>query len=211
MAFRGILQNRRFWLGGLFLLLIAASGTLVAVYRPQDASLPTEVSRAEFERAERELAVRYGRSPPRAAVFSYLGELAAREERWLDATASFRQIPTRTPTYGASARLQEGQIYVKLNRALDAERSLNEYLSLAASDPATPPEHLIVARNLLTYLLSIELRFEERKEVLLGIHADGQADVFDSKQLYFPNLLLWHSSSGDSRLEKFLQTDSTLR
>lgn len=207
MAFRGTFQNRRFWLGGLFLLLIAASGTLVAVYRPQGASLPPEVSRIDFEHAERALADRYGRPPSRVAVFSYLGELAASEERWPEAAACFRQIPTGTPTFGASARLQEGQIYVKLSRALDAERSLNEYLSLAARDPATPPEHLIVARNLLTYLLSIELRFEERRQVLLGIHADGQADVFDSKQLYFPNLLLWHSASGESRLEKFLEAD----
>jgi len=207
MAFTGILQNRRFWLGGLFLLLIAASGSLVALYRPRSAPLPDGISHDDYERAARELAIRFGRPPSAAAVFSYLGELAVQEECWLKAATCFSQIPTRTTTYGISARLQEGQIYVKLNRALDAERSLKEYLSSVASDPSTPPDHLIVARNLLTYLLSIELRFEERKQVLLSIHADGQADVFDSQQMYFPSLLLWHSSSGDSRLENFLQSD----
>lgn len=169
--------------------------------------MPAGITHARYTAAADQLQARYGRRPTRLEVLSLLAELAVQDEELATAAACFQQIPSTHPAFGRSARLQEGQILLRLNRARDAERSLREFLRLAAANPSTATEHVIVARNWLLYLLSVELRLEERKTLLAEIHAQGLADVFDSKQLYFPHLLLWHSSSGRHRLAQWLTED----
>lgn len=176
-----------------------------AWYVVRGASLPEGVSPADYGAAVRRFGDLYGRPPSRIEVFSLLGELAVGDGRLATAVACFREIPSKTPRYGLSARLQEGQVLVRLNQAREAEQNFREFLALSQGNPSVREDHVVVARNWLDYILSVELRFEERKLLLAEVHACGQADVFDSKQYYFPNLLIWHSSAGRHRLMEFLK------
>jgi predicted Zn-dependent protease len=169
--------------------------------------LPEGVSFEDYSRAERRYREANRRRPDRLDVLTMAGELAVAEGRLADAAASFRAIPSTEKKYGMSARLQEGQVLVRLNQARQAERSFREYLELAAGNPSVPAEHIVAARKWLGYLFSVELRSEERNALLAEVHEEGLADVFDSKQFYFPNLLLWHTATGRRRLTEFLDED----
>ena len=192
-------------------VLVAALAVAGGWWLSRPAELPDGVSPAEYKQAKLRFLKMYRRNPGRIDVLSLAGELAVGEGRWATAVACFREVPSRDPKYGASARLQEGQVLLRLNRAHDAEQSFREFLSLAERIPSVPDEHVAVARKWLAYLLSVELRLEERKDLLADMHADGRADVFDSKQCYFPNLLLWHTSTGRRRLTEFLKEDPANR
>lgn len=197
---------RRVWFA---LALLAAGGAGLAVWSLlREPALPVGVSRQEYEQAAQQFRAVYRREPNRMEALSLLAELSVAEDRLETAAACFRAIPTTDDKFGLSARLQEGQVLIRLNRARDAERSLREFLTHAETDATVPRSHLVTARTWLAYLLSVELRFEERRRVLAELHASGHADVYDSKQYHFPTLLLWHSSTGRHRLVQFLEQDS---
>jgi predicted Zn-dependent protease len=170
----------------------------------QPVRLPDGVSQRNFDIATRRYHDLYGRSPARLDVLSIAGELAVREGRLPDAVACFRQIPIDHPRYGPSARLQEAQVLLRLNRAELAEQSFRDFLGLAT---ATSSESVVTATKWLNYILSVELRFEDRQKYLADIHTTGSADIFDSKQLFFPNLLIWNSATGKKRLDSFIEAD----
>jgi predicted Zn-dependent protease len=189
-------------------LLIVVGGLTAAglqMWRPA-GNLPPGLLMDEYTQAEQRYREMYRRKPGRTDVLSLAGELAVKDNRLANAVSCFRAIPTADPRYGLSARLQEGQVLLRLNRALDAEKSFREYLAQAAHNPRGS-DHVAIARKWLAYLLSVELRQEERKILLSEIHAEGGADVYDSKQYFFPNLLLWHTSTGRRRLTEFLAED----
>ena len=177
---------------------------VVGWYRWANA-LPVGVTNEEYHRAEQLFLQQFGRRANDADVFAVLGERAVLEQRPEKALACFRRIPTDHPQQGLSARLQEAQILARMHRAIDAERLLKEYLTQADRDSDIPSQHRVTAYSWLTYLLSIELRFEERQEVLKELHRLGLADVYDSKQFHFPHQLLWHSEKGRGPLSKFLE------
>ena len=190
----------------------AAVGVLAAVagatwWFIHPADLPPGISAEEYDRAARKYRELYGQKPGRLDALSLAGELAVADGRLAAAAACFAAIPNDDRRYGASARLQAGQVLLKLNRAREAESSFREFLSLAARRPAGTGENVAAARRFLSYVLSVELRFEERKSLLADLHADRQAGVFDSKQFFFPHLLLWHSSTGRRRLPDWLKAD----
>lgn len=188
---------------GWAVAIMATIGILMFLFlRPEP--LPEGISASEFERAERLFFKTYGKRPHRRDVFSYLGELSAEERDWNTALVCFRQIPSDDPKYGRSARLQEAEILLDLNRASQAEERLREFLALALREPRPSPGSLRAAYERLAYILSVELRFEDRKPILAEMHALGIANVNESKQYYFPNLLIWRSSTGRHRLREFL-------
>lgn len=191
----------------IFSLIAAGCAALGAWSLLHGTDLPEGVSPEEYAAAERQFREKYGVAPDRLDVLSLAGELAWREERLETAAACFREIPSDDRKYGPSARLQQAQVLVKLKRADEAERNFREFLALSAKSSATPRAHIVTAYKWLTYLLSVELRFEERKDVLAEMHARGLADVYDSKQLYFPHLLIWHTSSGSRPVAEFLEED----
>jgi tetratricopeptide (TPR) repeat protein len=199
-------------LGSRLGLVIAIAATLggtayIAWRSSQALPLPDGVSDEEYHDAERKFEKGYRRTADHYDILSLLGEKAVGDGRLSTSLACFREIPSEHSLYGLSARLQEAQILSRLNRAREAEAGFREYLARTHGQPAPPREHLLTAYKRLTYLLSVELRFEERKAVLLEQHAAGLADVFDSKQLYFPHLLIWHSQTGRKPLGKFLEQD----
>ncbi|MBS0207211.1 MAG: hypothetical protein JSS49_30410 [Planctomycetes bacterium] len=181
---------------------------LVIVCWPRTIVLPAGVTLQDRQFAERRFRDLNGIAPSRVDLLSLVGELAVHDHRLQTAADCFHEIPSDHPRYGSAARLQEGQMWLRLNQADGAEQNFREFLSLASHpNRSTTPDQLSAARKWLNYILSVELRFEDRKQVLAEAHAQHAVDVFDSKQYFFPNLLIWNSSAGRRRLSEFLERD----
>ena len=192
------------------LWFIVAVGVLVAVGVAllfREPPLPQGISPEEFAAASEKFQSLYKKEPNRIDVLSLAAELAVAEGRPADAVACFAEIPSSHPRYGLSARLQEGHVLLELNRAAEAEASLRAYLSLAAQTRDVPPLNVYAARSRLAFILSVELRMEERQSLLASAHESGAVSLFDSKQFFFPHLLLWHSKTGSEQLDLFLKED----
>lgn len=195
--------SRLNWLWALVILVAAGAGMWYG-FRP--AALPKGVSAVEFHNAERQFRDSYHRSPTRNDTLSLLGETSVNASHLETALACFQAIPSTDSQYGLAARLQQAQVCKRLNRARDAEANFREFLALTSRHSA-PPQHVRIAYEQLVYLLAVELRFETRHDVLIDMHALQLADVFDSKQLYFPNLLIWNSAAARHRLRDYLERD----
>ncbi|MBA3313553.1 MAG: tetratricopeptide repeat protein [Planctomycetaceae bacterium] len=180
----------------------------VGLWQFMQPNLPSGVTQARFDAAAQQFQELHGTGGSHVEIVLLIGELAVAEERLEEARACFQAIPSSDSRYGPAARLQQAQVALRLNRAREAEANFREFLALAARRTDTDSTHLNVARKWLAYILSVELRIEERQVVLAELHASGQADVYDSKQLYLPHLLIWPSPVGRRKLEAFLQQDA---
>lgn len=198
----------RWWKPAVLVAVLAGLAVIGWRQLPDGDELPEGVTPEQYAAAERRFQEMYSAEPDRVDVLSLVAELAVGEERLEAAVASFAEIPSEHPKYGLAARFQQGQVLVRLNRADEAEENLREFLHRAAANPsAVPAQHAMTAYKWLTYLLSVQLRLEDRKPVLAEMHRYGLADVLDSKQYFFPNLLILNSPAGRQRLLEFLKED----
>ena len=134
-------------------------------------------------------------------MISFAAELAVRKEQLDLANRCFSEIPTSHPLYGQSARLQQGQVLLKMNRALAAEENLLEYLALPEI------EYRDQATQFLRYLLEIQLRFEERHALLTSMHAQGKLTPADALFLGYASLLRWNGEQAVDRCRQFYEQD----
>lgn len=170
--------------------------------------LPSGLSGEEYQRAEKWFRERYAtETPTRNDVLFMAGDLATADNKPDTALACYRAIPTQDPARGLAARLQEGLLLVQLNRAREAEAALRMYIDAARVAPELKLDDVISAFKWLNYVLSVEIRQEERKEFLGELHQIGLADPLDSKQYFFPNLLILNSPAGRTRIQQFLERD----
>jgi len=196
--------------GGLTIVtILSAGGVFWFLLAP--LPLPHGVSQTEFREAEELILQRYRRQATRLDTVSLLGEMAFQDQRYDVALACFSQIPATDPQYGLSAQLLTGQVLLQQNQAVAAEQQLRDVLRLSyepvgEKTPAVE-RYRRTARELLVFILSVELRLEERRRFLEDLASDGQADLKALKQLHFPNLLIWNSATGRKRLEAFLLID----
>ena len=189
------------------LVALAALPFLAQLLTPTP-SLPAGVSPEQFQRGTADWKGLFRTDPSPEDVFMLLAETALKRRQPETAVACFSAINSNHPRYGKSARLQEAQTLLKLNRAAAAEKSFKTFLQLAKQSPNnTDPEQLAVAHRWLTWLMAVELRFEDRIQWLDELINSKQADVYDAKQRYFPTLLIWASSLGSTRLREFLAED----
>lgn len=195
------------WLS-LFVVVLVAT-VIWCLVDTQRAAWPVEVTQADVIAAHRQYVELFGIAPDREDTLATVGERAVQDKNWEQALACFRAVPTEHLRFGVSARLQEAQLLVRLNRASEAERVFETYLSLPKRKANSVAE--AAAYKWLNFILSAELRFEERKQLLRKVHQLGLADVLDSKQLYFPNLLIWNAPLGRKRCQDFLQVDPSNR
>lgn len=173
-----------------------------------DQQLPRGLTAADYERARRWFIDLYpGKVPDRWDVLSVAGELAVADQEWEIALASFQAIPSDHPRYGLAARLQQGTTALELELAVEAEGALREYLRLAKQAEQVRIDDVVSAYKWLNYILSVQIRLEDRKIVMEEVHRFGLADVLDSKQYFFPNLLILNSPAGRARIQKFLVVD----
>lgn len=170
--------------------------------------MPSALRPADLVQARKMFQSLYpGTAPDRLDLLSVAGELALAENEYARAVACFQEIPTSHLRYGLAARLLEGTVRIDLHQAAAAEASLREYLIAVRKQEQFKINDVIGAYKWLNYLLSVELRLDERAEFLGELHRIGLADILDSKQLFFPNLLILNSPAGRKRIEEFLQQD----
>lgn len=197
----------------LLLVIVAATAAAALLWNgSQGPELPGGISSEQYQQAGDAFQKAFQRSADHFDRLMFLAELAVQRGQPEQAIACFGAIDSQHPRYGVNARFQEGQVLLRANRVASAEASFREFLTLAGQGhtidgQAIPPEYVITAIRQLSYLLSVELRFEDRRPFLQQAHTAGLADVFDSKQYFFPSLLVWNSTLGSSRLEEFLELD----
>lgn len=195
------------------LLAVVAAGVVIFIWiRNRLDELPPGVTKSDYKRAAISYRSKYNKSPSRMDVLSYLGESSVARGDLELAANCFRAIPISHEQYGLSAKVQLGQILIKLDRAGEAEAALREFLAAAREASQVRTEDHIAALQWLKYLMSVELRLEDRAVFLARLHELGKASLFDSKQYYFPHLLLWETVKGREELRSFLeQTPEDLR
>jgi thioredoxin-like negative regulator of GroEL len=175
---------------------------------PLGLKLPAGVTESEFGQAEQWLRDNYpGQAVTRDAVLLILADQLAKSGKQAQAIECFRSIPTTLPRLGLTARIEQAKLLIELNQAEEAEAVLREFLDAARVAQQLQPEQVLEAFKWLTFILSVEIRQEDRRVVLQEQHEIGLADPLDSKQLFFPNLLILNSPAGRKRIAAFLEKD----
>lgn len=165
-----------------------------------------EVSNQQFVDARQWIQQNFpNQAITREAVLMVLAERAVRDKQLKTAVKCYQQVPTSTPKLGMLARLEEGKLLVELNMADEAESALRQFIDAARVATQLDPQQVLDAFKWLTYILSVEIRQEDRCEVLKEQHLIGLADPLDSKQLFFPNLLILNSPAGKKKIAAFLE------
>jgi len=170
---------------------------------PQNEQLPSGVSFREFELAREAFQLKYGHAADRFDALSWLAEWLLARQRPADAVACFEAIPTPQVKYGRLARHQQGRTLLELHRAVEAEQQFREFIALEQASPSINPEYLIDARQRLRHILEVELRFEERHQLLRGVIERNEDDAFESMAACFPSLLRWNGPAAIHWIEEF--------
>lgn len=170
--------------------------TLPAIVDPKEA----EIARKSFEK-------QYGRAATRDDVLSWMAEWYLSRKRPADAIVCFDEIPTSHPEYGRMARFQQGRELLSLNRAIEAERQFRDLIPLEEASPTLDPKYMLDARQRLRHILEVELRFEERHELLKGVIEREEGDNFETVAACFPSHLRWNGPKAVAWLEDFRAVD----
>ncbi len=166
----------------------------------------SEISNQQFAEAHDWIQQNFpNQSITRDAVLMVLAERAVQDKQLETAVKCYQQVPTETPKLGMLARLEQGKLMVELNMADEAESALRQFIDAARVAPELDPKQVLDAFKWLTYILSVEIRQEDRSEVLKEQHFIGLADPLDSKQLFFPNLLILNSPAGKKKIAGFVE------
>lgn len=180
----------------------------VFVSRPSATPvLPEGVSATEYDQAAEEYEKLFHRRARESDIFMMLAETAMRQERIETAVECLSKIPAAYPRHGAGARRQQAQLLLKLNRIADAETCLRELLQREDFARSPDSETIQAGLQMMVFILAIELRFEERQDVLRRIRSIGPLDVALAKQYHFPSLVNWKTPQQHTRLQEFLSED----
>ncbi|MEQ9410760.1 MAG: hypothetical protein RIK87_23820 [Fuerstiella sp.] len=200
-------RRRLMWL--VMVLLVIAALCSAAVYWRLNArpALPDGLSPEEYAVAAAVVSGTTGQTPDHFDALMVAAEQADGRGDLETAVAAFSGVPDQHLRHGAVARLREGELLVRLNQAIRAEDRFRRFLKLAENNLKVSARDISVAEKWLSFLLSVELRLDERRLILQAAHRAGRIDLADSKQYFFPRLLIWKSSTGRTRLNDFLETD----
>jgi tetratricopeptide (TPR) repeat protein len=195
-------QARRIGLVGILLL----TGIAILGWSSRGPAIPAGIPPERYRAAEAAFRRHYNREPDPLDSLSWLGEAAVRQGDDSLAAAAFAAIPTEDSRYGASARLQQGQILLKLNRAVAARDQLEQFLAAETIRLLRPPEETMVARRHLIYIAGILLHFSQRQELLRQI-VSASAEPTDLLVFCFPTLHRWNGAEATERMQAFLDQD----
>lgn len=192
-----------FTAGGLILVAIAAWYWLMS----EDIKLPPGVALNDYQRVAQSLQRTSRRTPGRDEVFFKLADEYATNQKWDLAAALFAKVPDDV-RYGRQARYLQAQCVLQLDRLRESEQLFREYLADTSTSTHTlwptpaPHEERVQALHYLSYLLSVELRFDERKVLLGDLVQRADADLFDTLACHFQPLMEWNNTHGVERLER---------
>ena len=212
-AFPRIVVTRRTILQGILLTFVMAA--VAALWfgwpgsRRTTPTLPADITAEEYAQGREAFELRYGRAADEFDVLSWLGEWNLSKKRLPKAVACFDAIPSSHPKYGRMARYLQGQALLNLHRATEAELQFVDLIKLEESSPQLEPGMLIDARQRLRHILEVELRFEERHQLLQGVVDRDEADSFEAVSFCFLSLLRWNGPDTVKWLEEFHAADPT--
>ena len=170
-------------------------------------TLPPGVAASDYDRVSRKLQHSSRRSPERDEVLFNLGGEQATQQKWESAAALFASVAPRS-RHGREARYLQAQALLQLDQMRKSERLFHEYLTDASPSGKQPwrsplgNDDRIQALHYLSYLLAVELRFDERRELLKELVSRGDADLFDTLARHFQSLMEWNNTHGVERLER---------
>lgn len=191
-----------YWFGGSSNDTIEHSGS------DEVHELPAELTRDQYDSAKEMFQQVFpSTDATHEAVLMMAADRAVKDGQLSRAVACYRKVPTSDNRFGVAARLEEGVALLELDLAQQAENSFRQAIEAARVAQRIQPGQVVDAFKRLTYILSVEIRQEERQKVLLDQHALGFVDPLDSKQLFFPNLLILNSPAGKKRMAAFLEKD----
>lgn len=191
----------------LAIVVAAVVGAIAFSMRPADIRLPSVVTPRDSQRAREAFELKYGRPPDRLDILSWLAEWYLTQKHPNEAVACFAEIPTNHPVYGHMARLQQGRTLFRLHRVTEAELQLKELIAAEEASPQIEPEFLINARQQLRHILEVELRFEERHQLLKGVIDRGEDNAFEAVAGSFPTMLRWNGPDAIQWHAQFLAAD----
>lgn len=164
---------------------------------------PTGVSATEDRLAREALQLKLSRPPDRMDVAYWIAERNLAGQHPAEAIVCLDQIPTDHSRYGRMARFQEGSALLQLHRAVESEQQLRELIAAEEAEPQLEPRYVINARQNLRHILEVELRFEERRDLLRGVIDRGEEDPFEAVVGCFPSLLRWNGPNAMKWLDQF--------
>ncbi len=191
------------------LTILAIAGVAIRS-RPSPPSrpiLPPGISQRLYDAGANAFREHYHREPDHFDVLSWLGEALVEEDQIAAAVVCLEGIPPDHPRYGHLARFQQAYHFAKLNRARQSEAKLREFIQLERESPHLTVQHYVSALRLLRFLLEVELRFEERQEVLREVHDLGYAGTFETVAYCFPSILRWNGPTAIAWHEGFWKQD----
>lgn len=164
------------------------------------------ITHQQYQSAESWIREKFPTEPiNRDAVLLVLADRAIQEGAKMRAVECYRLVHPATSKYSLTALVEEGKLLVELNQADQAEAAFRKFIDNAKFAVELNPQQVLDAFKWLTYILSVQIRQEERKLLLKEQHQIGLADPLDSKQLFFPNLLILNSPAGRKKLAGFLE------
>jgi tetratricopeptide (TPR) repeat protein len=203
-------MSSRFVLGSCItvVLILGVVTGVVWSLRNRTKLPPQGVSLREYQLAAKAFTRRYRTQPDHTDIVSWLAESAVAANDLDRALNCFAVIPSSHLKYGRFARLQQGEILLRLKRAATAEHQFREFLQLERVAPQSPPDHVDHALHQLRHILEVQLRFEERHTILSELISRKSADTFETLAFCFPTLFRWNGSQAQAWLEEFWQADA---
>lgn len=170
--------------------------------------LPAGVSASEFARVAQKLRRSRSQEPARTDVLFQLGLEHASHQQWESAASLFAIVSAENHRDSRQARYLQAQSVLQQDRLRESERLFRDYLADVPAPGSAPwrsapsPADRIQALHYLSYLLGVELRFDERRELLAELIEQGDADLFDTLARHFQSLMEWNNTHAVERLER---------
>jgi tetratricopeptide (TPR) repeat protein len=196
-------SHRRWWLLALVFGLLGFSLTAVFLRNSHNTSLPPGVNSQEFQLAKESFELKNGRRADQIDTLYWLAEMNLTKHQPTEAIRYFDLIPTSHARYGRLARYQQSRTLLFLHRAVESEEQLRELFKAEEDSPQLENRYLIDARQNLRHILEVELRFEERHQLLRGVIDRAEEDSFEAVAGCFPSLLRWNGTETIHWLEQF--------
>ncbi|MBL8810399.1 MAG: tetratricopeptide repeat protein [Planctomycetaceae bacterium] len=168
---------------------------------------PEGVKQADYDKAALEFAAKAHRRAEHSDTLITLADSAVRRNRIGDAMKLLEQVPFSDVRNGQGALRRRAQLALKDNQIELAESALTELLKRAEATGTTDTDECRFAKEILGFIYAMELRFDERKQIMSQLRDEVLLEPLLSAQYHFPSLIPWRSPQQRERLMEFLKKD----
>ncbi len=187
--------------------LLITAVVVVPRFWSEELDLPVGVTRAQYDQVARSWQLKHSQVPDRLDVLVTLGDKLVIDDTTLEAAVACYDTIPMDHVHGPGARLEAAKALMRLNRGRDAERNLREFIDCVGEESLITHQQFVEALDMLRFLLEVQLRFEERKDVLRVVHLIGEAGPFETMAYCFPTLLRWNGPQSVQWLETLWEED----